>query len=65
MYNEELYQRLINRFGVNTIKLFAIIEAYKYEILSGECKDGCNELAFEKEWWSSKAASNKTAILKS
>ena len=65
MYNTELYKKLVNRFGQNTIQLFAIIESYKYEILSQECTDKCDDVLYEKEWWSNIAQTNKTTILNS
>jgi len=65
MYNNELYRKLEQRFGQNTIKLFAIIEAYKYSLLSEECSNKCDDVFYEKEWWNNIVEQNKTTIIKS
>lgn len=62
MYNNELYQKIENKFGKHTAALYAIIEAYKYELLSQECSSSCNEIFFEKQWWDELVKNNKMAL---
>lgn len=59
MYNKEIIDELIHRFGIESTILFCKMESVKNELLWEDCKNKkiapgeCVEFDFERDWWKS------------
>jgi len=58
MYNHELLNAMINKFGVEKTTEFAEMVSYMYDVLHQEAKkngkDEFTEHDFERDWWQNK-----------
>jgi hypothetical protein len=54
MYNEELLNKIIDKFGIERAKEFCEIAGTLYDIKYNACKtENClTEYDFERDWWS-------------
>jgi hypothetical protein len=53
MYNEELLNKVIDKFGIERAKEFCEVTSMLYDIKYTACKtqDCLTEYDFEREWW--------------
>lgn len=70
MYNKEVLEELISKFGIENTILFCKMEAFKNDVLykgcieTNESTTDCVEFDFERDWWQNKYEElNKTKSL--
>jgi hypothetical protein len=70
MYNKEVLEELVKKFGIENTILFCKMEALKNSILYEDCiknnedTTDCIEFDFERDWWQNKYEElNKTKAL--
>lgn len=53
MYNEEILDKIIEKFGIESAKEFCQVASTFYDIKFGACKteDCFTEFDFERDWW--------------
>ena len=53
MYNQEILQKIISKFGIEKSTQFCEIAALFYDIKYNACKnrDALNEFDYERDWW--------------
>jgi len=58
MYNPELFERMVNKFGIEKTTEFAEMVAHMYDLLHGDVvrtfKSGDSEYGYEHYWWKKK-----------
>jgi hypothetical protein len=52
MYNEELFQKLLEEFGPKAVKKYCLMTSRMYNFMYETCtQDVCNEYDYHRQWW--------------